>query len=84
MPFTTSAHRQELDFATVLDANNAIALPDTSILYVLLAHTRASVINNFCLPSTFTLFDELENYMSLYWHKCVNMDNNIVGHPMGK
>ena len=84
MLFTVFDHRKELDFLTMLNANNAIALPDSTILYILHAHTRANVIRNFCLPSMFTLFDELEKYMSLYWNKCVNMDNTIIGHSMRK
>ena len=54
------------------------------ILAILHAHTRASVIINFCLPHTFTLFAELDQYLSLYWTKHTNMDQTAaVGHPMG-
>ena len=78
------AHRDELDFSSVLDANNTIALQNNMILSILHAHTRASVIINFCLPHTFTLFAELDQYLSLYWTKHTNMDQTAaVGHPMG-
>ena len=78
------AHRDELDFSSVLDANNTIALEDNMILTILHAHTRASIIINFCLPHTFMLFAELDQYLSLYWTKYTNMDQTAaVGHPLG-
>ena len=30
------------------------------------------------------LFSDLDHYLSLYWRKYTNMDNRVVGHPMGK
>ena len=77
------AHGDRLDFS-LLDENNVIALPD-EILGILHAHTHASVIN-FCLPHTFTLFTDLDQYFSLYWSKHTNNDFTaavVVGHPMG-
>ena len=69
---------------SVLDANNTIALEDNMMLAILHAHTRASVIINFCLPHTFTLFEDLDQDLSLYWTKYANMDQMAaVGHPMG-
>ena len=77
------AHRDELDFSSVLDANNTIALENNMILAILHAHTRASVIINFCLPDTFTLFEDLDQYLSLYWTKHANMDQMAaVGHGL--
>ena len=43
------AHREELDFSSLLDGNNIISLTDDAILSILHAHTRTSVISNFCL-----------------------------------
>jgi hypothetical protein len=78
------AHRELLDFSSLLDANNIISMPDTAILAILHAHTRASVITNFCLPRTFSSFVDLDQYMSLYWMKWTRSDDNIVvGHSMG-
>ena len=78
------AHREELDFSSLLDANNTISLSDAAILAILHAHTRVSVISNFCLTRTFTLFSDLDHYLSLYWRKYTNIDSTVVGHPMGK
>ena len=58
------SHRDELEFSSVLDANNTIALPDEDILAVLRAHVRASVISCFSLRANFTLFPALEHYFS--------------------
>ena len=35
------AHREELDFSSLLDANNTISLSDSAILAILHAHTVA-------------------------------------------
>ena len=84
MQSTMPSPRDELDFSSVLDANNTIALEDNMILTILHAHTRASIIINFCLPHTFMLFAELDQYLSLYWTKHTNMDQTAaVGHPLG-
>ena len=77
-------HRDELDFASVLDANNTIFLSDDKLLTVLHAHTRASVISNFCLSGQFCMHSALESYFTLYWHQCVNMYGTVVGHPAGQ
>lgn len=61
---------------STMSSNYTIALPDTIILAILHAHTRASVITNFCLPHTFTLFTDLDQYLSLYWRKYTNMDHS--------
>ena len=75
------AHRDKLDFSSVLDANNTIALQDSMILAILHAHTRASVIIiNFCLPHTFTLFAELDQYLSLYWIKHTQTQQKMRGY----
>ena len=83
------AHRAQLDFKSVLDANNTIALPQDTLMMVLYAHTRAHSILNFCLPPSFTCLDEFYRYFHLYWsHKtvqtCQYEDNErTVGHPAG-
>ena len=73
------SHQNELDFSSVLDHHNTISLSDDIILHVLHAHTRATVISNFCLPAHFSKYDSLKNFFALYWQECVNMHNTVVG-----
>ena len=83
------AHRQQLDFASVLDHQHTIALPSELLMTVLYAHTRVGSIVNFCLNPSFTLFDEFHRYFQLYWaHQLIDVDefghDRIeVGHPSG-
>ena len=79
------SHRRELDFSSVLHPNNyTIALSDDTLLNVLHAHTRATVISNFSLSATFNMYPALERYFLLYWRECTNMFGAEVGHPLGQ
>ena len=83
------AHRDELDFHSLLDDMNTIALSSTELMTVLYAHTRATRILNFCLNPSFTCFDEFSRYFNLYWsyqEVCPYQDQSpeIVGHPVGQ
>ena len=71
------AHRDFLDLTSVLDVNETIDLQDEILLNILRAHTRASTIVNFSLSSNFSMFSELEEYFTLYWHHCVNTQGHI-------
>ena len=51
------AHRKQLDFISVWGPKNTIALPDTMILKVMHAHTRAEVITGFSVSSNFSSYD---------------------------
>ena len=62
------AHRDILDFKSVLNNDWQIALSDTELITVLHAHTRATVLTNFCVAPHFTSYSALSNYLSLYWH----------------
>ena len=62
------SHREQLDFSSVLDVNNVIALDDHTVLKVLHAHVRATRITEFCLRAEFTLFDKLVTYFHTYWN----------------
>lgn len=64
--YYTFAHQTDLDFSSFLDGKGVIALPDNEIMTILHAHTRARSIHYFCLPPTFTSFDALKQYFSLY------------------
>ena len=77
------SHRKELNFTSLLDDSESIALPDTMILYLLHAHVRADTIVSFALPCTFTMFAELNFYFSLYWREIINHNDVLVGHPSG-
>ena len=61
------AHRTELDFSSVLVDNNHVSLPDTLFLTVLHAHTKATSIRYFCIPGSFSSFNDFSNYLNLYW-----------------
>ena len=74
------SHRKQLDFGSVLGADKGIILPDTLLLKVLHAHTRAEVITDFCVSRQFDSFAELEWYLENYWHLMDTGDFNMVGH----
>ena len=61
------SHRVELDFFSVLDVNEVIALEDETVLKILHAHVRAERITAFCLRAEFGLLPNLENYFRTYW-----------------
>lgn len=75
------SHRQELNFASLLNENYCITLPDAMILNILHAHIRADTILSFAL--TFTMFAELESYFFMYWRLLINQHDVQVGHPSG-
>ena len=83
------AHRVCLDFLSILDSQNAIALSPSMLMTVLYAHSRAEFILNFRLHESFSCFDEFFRYFKLYWsYKQVNLDQfddvtAAVGHPAG-
>ena len=60
------SHREVLDFESVLTVEEVIGISDEDILQLLHAHTRALYITNFALPPSFSMFAELEAYMSTY------------------
>ena len=62
------AHRDILDFKSVLNNDWQIALSDTELITVLNAHTRATMLTNFCVAPHFTSYSALSNYLSLYWY----------------
>ena len=61
------AHRDILDFKSVLNNDWQIALSDTELITVLHAHTRATMLTNFSVAPHFTSYSALSNYLSLYW-----------------
>ena len=68
------AHREILDFKSVLNNDWKIALSDTELISVLHAHTRATRLTNFCVAPDFTSYSALCNYLSLYWHNDYSAD----------
>ena len=66
-----------------MGADKKIILPDSLLLKVLHAHTRAEVITDFCVPRQFDSFAKLEGYMEKYWHLMDTGDFNMVGHESG-
>ena len=68
------AHRDILDFKSVLNNDWQIALSDTELITVLHAHTRATMLTNFCVAPHFTSYSALCNYLSLYWHNDYSAD----------
>ena len=81
--YYTFSHRKELNFTSLLDDNECIALPDAMILNILHAHIRAETLISFALPHTFTMFQDLEAYFFMYWRVLINQRNQQVGHPLG-
>ena len=67
-----------------MGADKGIILPDSLLLKVLHAHTRAEVITDFYVSSQFDSFAELEWYLENYWHLMDMGDFNIVGHRSGQ
>ena len=61
------AHRIQLDFSSVINSNHSLELSDDVFFKVLYAHTRATLIRNFCIQHNFAAFTELSPYFSLYW-----------------
>ena len=61
------AHRHILDFGSVLNNHHEIALSDTALLAILHAHTRATILANFCVGPHFSAYIALSSYLSLYW-----------------
>ena len=61
------SHRKQLDFGSVLGADKGIIWPDSLLLKVLHAHTRAEIITDFCVSRQFDSFAELEWYLENYW-----------------
>ena len=77
------SHRKQLDFGSVLGADKGIILPDSLLLKILHAHTRAEVITNFCVSRRFDSFAELEWYLEKYWH-LMDTGDITVGHESGQ
>ena len=77
------SHRKQLDFGSVLGADKGIILPDSLLLKVLHAHTRAEVITDFCVSRRFDSFAELEWYLEKYWH-LMDTGDITVGHESGQ
>ena len=62
------AHRAELDFSSLLANDHYLhPMPDSFFLNILYSHTRATTLRNFCVPTSFTAFAELSDYLNLYW-----------------
>ena len=78
------SHRKQLDFGSVLGADKGIILPDSLLLKVLHAHTRAEVITDFCVSRQFDSFAEREWYLENYWQLVDTGDFNMVGHESGQ
>ena len=77
------SHRSELNFASLLDDKDCIALTDAEIMNVLHAHVRATSIVALSLRCSFSMFAELESYFSMYWRVLINQRDEQVGHPSG-
>ena len=67
MVYYVFSHRKQLDFGLVLGADKGIILPDSLLLKVFHAHTRAEVITDFCVSRQFDSFAKLEWYLEKYW-----------------
>ena len=61
------SHRIELDFGSLI-VNSRLTIQSDLFLQILRAHTRATTIRNFCIPTDFTSFSDLSAYFELYWH----------------
>lgn len=62
------AHRAELDFSSLLVDNHYLyPMPNSLFMNILYSHTRATTFRNFCIPTSFTAFNELSDYFNLYW-----------------
>ena len=60
------SHRLELDFSSVV-TNGHLIISSEQFLDILHAHTRATIIRNFCLPHQFNDYAQLARYFNLYW-----------------
>lgn len=61
-------HRAELDFSSLLVDNHYLyPMPNSLFMNILYSHTRATTFRNFCIPTSFTAFNELSDYFNLYW-----------------
>ena len=81
------SHRKQLDYGSVLGANKKIISPDSLLLQVLHAHTRAEVITDFCVSRQFDSFAELEGYNYgevLAFNGYGRLIFNMVGHESGQ
>ena len=80
------AHRQILDFESVLDEQNTIAFPPNVLMEVLYVHTRAET---FCFNPFYNLPREFSRYFNLHWAwRFVQTDIDSsdavpAGHPSG-
>ena len=65
------SHRLQLDLSSTIcfDTYHYPILTMSTDLFitVLHAHTRATQIRNFLIPSDFTAFTDLADYLNLYW-----------------
>ena len=82
MQFSVFSHRMEVNFASLLDDKQCIALPDEN-LNILHAHVRADLIIALSLQCTFNMFAELEAYFVMHWRVLINQHGEKVGHPSG-
>ena len=60
------SHRLELDFSSLV-SNCHLIISSEQFLDILHAHTRATIIRNFCLPHQFNDYAQLARYFNLYW-----------------
>jgi hypothetical protein len=91
------AHCTELDFSSLLVDNHYFyPVPDSLFMNILYSHTRVTTLRNFCLPISFTAFNELSDYFNLYWsltfipeydpsvHNSDTICGRYVGHIQGQ
>ena len=84
------SHQRELNFESVLDNNNTVALSPQMLMTILYAHTRADTMLNFCFNPSFNLYADFSRYFYLYWkRRWVDLESPYgtcymtVGHPAG-
>lgn len=75
------AHKDSLNFESVMHKDGYIDLCDEELLQLLHAHIRCTSIINFCVAPTFSSFKALCRYMKFYWG--MTMDRPWRGHPTG-
>ena len=65
------SHRLQLDLTSTISFNTyhypILTMSTDLFITVLRAHTRATQIRNFLIPSDFTAFTDLADYLNLYW-----------------
>ena len=76
------AHRNILDFTSVLNNDWQIALSDTELITILHAHTRATFLKLLCCP-TFHFLLCPTYYLSLYWYNDAADTIYTCGHTNG-